>query len=77
MKKDRRSKVDFGVFLAQGYESKEEMSIQDSEHCVLLHKHHPFSVGKGSKHANVKGFFVFDEIEKRRLRSFVVPLARW
>ena len=44
--------------------------MQDNESSVLLHNHHPFSVGKGSKHINMRHFFVVDKIEKKEVKIF-------
>ena len=35
---------------------------------MLLHKNHSFSVGKGSKHINVRYFFVVDKVEKKKVK---------
>ena len=40
--------------MAQGDVVKEDMLMQDNHSCVLLNKNHPFSVGKGSKHINIR-----------------------
>ena len=40
--------------LTQGDEAKEDILMQDNESCMLLHKIILFSVGKGSKHINVR-----------------------
>ena len=48
----------FGHFrLAQGDIAKEDMLMQDDESSTSLHKHHPFSMGKGRKHVSARFFF--------------------
>ena len=42
--------------------------MQDNKSCVLLHTTHPFSVGKGSKHTNIRYFFVVDKIDKKEAK---------
>ena len=59
--------------LAQGDEAKEDVLIQDNQSCMLLHKNHPFSVGKGSKHVNVRYFFVVDKAEKKEVKIVCCP----
>ena len=41
--------------------------------CMLLHKNHPFSAGKGRKYANNRCFFVVDKIEKKESRIAHCP----
>ena len=53
--------------LAQGDSDKEDVLTQDNKSRVLLRKTHPFSVEKGSKHMNVRCFFVVDELEKKEV----------
>ena len=48
--------------LAQCDSAKEDALIKDNESCIFVHKHHPLSVGKYSKHANVRYFFAVDKI---------------
>ena len=52
---------------AQGDSDKEDVLTQDSESRVLSSKNHKFSLGKGSKHVNVRCFFVVDELEKKEV----------
>ena len=54
--------------LAPGDEAKEDILMQDNQSCMLLHKNHPFSVGKRSKHVNVRHFFVVDKIDKKEVK---------
>ena len=59
--------------LAQGDEAKEDSLMQVNEPCTLLHKNHPFSVGKGSKHTNIRCFFVVDNIRKHEVKIVHYP----
>ena len=52
--------------LAQGDDRKEDVLLQENKSDILLQKNHPFSVGAGSKHIDVRCYFVVDKIEKRR-----------
>ena len=47
--------------------------MQDNETCVLLHQNYLFSTGKGSKHTNVRCFFVVDKIQKKEVRIVYCP----
>ena len=38
-----------------------------------MHKNYTFSIGKGTKYANVRCFFVVDEIEKKELKALYCP----
>ena len=40
---------------------------------MQLHKNYPFSIGKESKHANVRFFFVVDSIEKKDVKLACCP----
>ena len=53
--------------IAQGDKDKEDVLTQDNESRVFSRKNHPFSLGKGSKHANVRCFFVVDKLEKKEV----------
>ena len=59
--------------MAQGDEAKEDVLMQHNQSCVLMHKNYPFSVGKGSKHVNVRYFFVVDKIENKEVRVACCP----
>jgi len=50
--------------------------MQDNQSCILLHKNHPFSVGRGSKHINVRYFFVIDKVEKKEVRIVYCPTEK-
>ena len=47
--------------------------MQDNKSCVQLHKNHPFSVGSGSKHINIRYFFVVDRIDKKEVKMACCP----
>ena len=49
------------------------MLMQDNQSCMLLYNNHPFSVGKESKHVNVRHFFIVDKIDKREVRITCCP----
>ena len=38
-----------------------------------MHNNHPFSVGEGSKHINVRHFFVVDKVENKEVRVMYCP----
>ena len=59
--------------LAQGDNSKEDVLFQDNKSCMHLHKNCPFSIGNGSKHANVRCFFVVDNMEKKDAKMMCCP----
>ena len=48
--------------VAQGDVAKEDFLMQDNKSCIILHTNHPFSVGKGSKHMNIRCYFVVDQM---------------
>jgi hypothetical protein len=50
--------------------------MQDNQSCILLYKNHPFSVGKGSKHINVRYFFVIDKINKKEVKIVYCPTEK-
>ena len=50
--------------------------MQDNESCVLLHKNYPFSIGKGTKHVNVRYFFVVDKMEKKEVKVVYCPTEK-
>ena len=59
--------------LAQGDSDKEDVLTQDNESRVLLRKNHPFAVEKGTKHMNVRCFFVVDKLEKKEVKIVHCP----
>ena len=42
--------------LAQSDITKEDVLMQDNESTISIRRHHPCSMGKGSKHENVRCF---------------------
>ena len=42
--------------------------------CAQLHKNYPFSIGKGSKHANARNLFVVDKMEKKEVKVACFPI---
>lgn len=48
--------------------------MQDNQSVILLEKKYPFSVGKGSKHINIRYFFVCDKIEKKEIKIIYCPI---
>ena len=59
--------------LAQGDEAKEDILMKDNESCILLHQNYPFSTRTGSKHINVRYFFVVDKIRSKEVRIVCCP----
>ena len=59
--------------LSQGGNDKEDALMQDNQSCMFLHEYHPFSIGRGNKHINVRYFFVVDKIEKKEARMAHCP----
>ena len=55
---------------------KEDLLIQDDESYMTLHKHHPFSIGRGSKYINAMHFFVVDKMEKKEFRMVHFTTAK-
>ena len=47
--------------------------MQENESCMFSYKHHPFSVGKGIKHVNVRHFFVVDKLDKKEVKIIHCP----
>lgn len=62
--------------LAQGDDAEEDVLLQDNKSCITLHKNCPFSVGKGSKHVNVRYFFPVDKMEKKEVRMACCPMKK-
>ena len=50
--------------------------MQHDTSCILLHKNHLFSVGKGSKHMHVRCFFAVDKIDKKEVRIACYPAQK-
>ena len=59
--------------LAQGGTSKEDVLMQYNTCCILMHNNYPFSIIKGSKHINIRHFFVADKITKKEVRVVHCP----
>jgi len=51
--------------IAQGGSSKEDILMQDNQSAILLENNGRYSVGKGSKHIDIRYFFITDRIEKK------------
>ena len=62
--------------LLKGNSSEEDTLTRDNESNMLLRKHHPFSEGKGSKHMNVRYFFVVDKIHQREVKIVHFPTEK-
>ena len=59
--------------IEQGEPIKEDILLQDNQSAIRLQKHHPFSVGKGSKHIHIRYFFAVDKITKKEVRIVYCP----
>ena len=60
--------------LAQGDKPIEDILMQDNKSAILLQKNWPFSTGKGSKHINVRYFFVKDKIDNKEVRLSLIHI---
>lgn len=49
------------------------MQDNNNKKAILLQKNWPFSTGKGSKHINVRYFFVVDKIKNKEVRIIHCP----
>ena len=47
--------------------------MQDNKSEILLQKNWPFSTGKGSKHINIRYFFVVDKIKNKEVKIIYCP----
>jgi len=54
--------------MAQGEFPKEDILMQDNQTAMLLEKNCPLSIGKGSKHINIRYFSVTDKVQKREVK---------
>ena len=54
--------------LIQGDRTKEDVLTQDNQLSILLYKNFLFSTGKGSKHINIRYFFVIDKLKHKEVR---------
>ena len=52
------------IFLAQGYETKAHIILQDNESSIRLEKNGHKSVGQRYRHINVRYFFITDNVQK-------------
>ena len=59
--------------MAQGDSEKENALMQENKSCIMFHENYPFSIGKGTKHAHVRCFFVVEKIEKKELKVACCP----
>ena len=58
---------------AQGYEVTKNILYQDNKSSILLETNGRKSVGKRSRHLNVRYFFVTDQVEKGNLEIEYCP----
>ena len=47
--------------------------MQDNESAILLQKNYPFSTGRGSKHVNIRYFFIVDKLAKKEVKILYCP----
>ena len=47
--------------------------MQDNQRCMLLENNGQFSAGKGSKHIDVRYFFITDQIKKKHIKVQYCP----
>ena len=59
--------------IAQGGYSKEDILMQDNQSAILLENNGRFSVGKGSKHIDIRYFFITNRIEKKHVKVKYCP----
>ena len=59
--------------IAQGDKITEDVLMQDNKSAILLQKNWPFSTGKGSKHINIRYFFVVDKIKHKEIKVIYCP----
>ena len=59
--------------IAQGDSPTEDTLMQDNKSAILLQKNWPFSTRKGSKHINVRYFFVVDKIKNKEVKIVYCP----
>ena len=59
--------------IAQGDSATEDILMQDNKSAILLQKNWPFSTGKGSKHINIRYFFVVDKIKNKEVKIIHCP----
>jgi len=49
--------------------------MHDNQTAMLLEKNYPFSVWKGSKHINIRYFFVTEKVQKREVKVLYCPTS--
>ena len=59
--------------IAQGRNDDEDILMQDNQSCMLLENNGRYSAGKGSKHIDIRYFFVTDRIEKKHIKVKYCP----
>ena len=59
--------------LAQGDKNNEDILMQDNKSTIRLQKHYPYSVGKGSKHINIRYYFVVDKVKQKEIKIIYCP----
>jgi hypothetical protein len=59
--------------IAQGGYANEDILMQDNQSAILLQNNGRYSVGKGSKHIDIRYFFITDRIEKKRINVKYCP----
>ena len=47
--------------------------MQDNKSAIILPKNWPFSTGKGSKHINVRYYYVVDKIKNKEVKMIYCP----
>ena len=47
--------------------------MQDNKSAIILQKNWPFSTGKGSKHINVRYYYVVDKIKNKEVKMIYCP----
>ena len=58
---------------AQGYKTRENVIYQDNQSAILLEKNGIKSMGKRSRHINIRYFFIKDRHDKKELTIEYCP----
>ena len=58
---------------AQGYPVQENVLFQDNKSAILLEENGKKSVGKRSRHLNIRYFFITDQVEKKKIEINFCP----
>ena len=58
---------------AQGYKINNHIIHQDNESAIKLERNGPKSIGKRSRHINIRYFFITDQIEKGNVEVRYCP----